>query len=118
VTMQTSKAILARNRVVGHPIIIDSSGPSYVENSIANTFEPKTPKNLIKFMFLLHERRGLRPRRTESSYIREAKRFISEVGEEQTEKLMLEAARVASHSWGFNFLNNLRLNSHGNTNKT
>lgn len=105
--MQTSNAILNRNKVVGHSVALSKSGTSYVENEITNPFTPITPWNLIRLMFLLHERKGLRPKRTQRSYIRQARKFLATVDESRAERLMLEAARVAKHPWGFSFLEKL-----------
>ena len=107
--MQTSNAILKRNKVIGHSVVIEDTGDACIENKITNVFQPVNPKNLTAFMFHLYEKKGFKPNRTRESYENKARDFLASVGEDAAVELMLEAARVSTHPWGFAFLERLRL---------
>ena len=100
---QTSSAILSRNKVGGHiecPSILNmnSDRRKIVHGDLSKA------KYLIQFLFELHYRKGLRPQRSFKSYYGEARKFIREVDTYKVEKLMIDAANVAKHSWGFGFV--------------
>ena len=106
--VQTSEPILDRNRVNGYAVTIKTGERGGLENSIKNPFFPINPWNLVCFMFMLHHRKGLRPLRPITSYLGQAKKLIDAVGPVEAEALMLRAAKLSRHPWGFAFIERLR----------
>lgn len=66
-----------------------------------------TPYRLVALLFWLHNRKDWIPPRPFKTYLREAKNLIQWIGEDESERLMIEAYDVANHPWGINFLYNL-----------
>ncbi len=106
--VQTSEPILERNRVSGHLVTIKTGERGGLDNSIKNPFAPVNPWNLVCFMFMLHRRKGLLPLRPRQTYLGQAKKLIDAVGPDEAEDLMLKAAKVCKHAWGFPFIEKLR----------
>lgn len=104
-----SNVILDRNQVNGHRVKVIQSD-SGLSNAIENPYRPVNAGNLVKFMFMLHRRKGYAPHHPFAVYLRQAKKFIEEVGCDRAEELMLEAAYKAKHAWGFNFVRRLDVN--------
>ena len=102
-----SFSILDRNKVVGHLIELDAP-QSTLTSEIVNPYQPVNAPNLVRLMYHLHKKKRLSPCRDFTSYLREAKRFIDEVGADEAERLMLKAAEFSANPWGFAFLNRLR----------
>ena len=99
--------ILDRNKVVGHLIELDAPR-STLTSEIINPYQPVNAPNLVRLMFYLHRRKRLSTYRTFTSYLREAKQLIDEVGADEAERLMLKAAEFSTTAWGFAFLNRLK----------
>lgn len=100
---QTSSAILSRNNMNGHvkcPSILNKNS----DRKVAVHGDLTKAKYLIQFLFDLHWRKGLRPQRSFASYYDEARKFIREIDADKIESLMMNAANVAKHSWGFGFV--------------
>ncbi len=106
--VQTSEPILERNKVGGHLVTIKTGEMGGLDNSIKNPFSPVNPWNLVKFMFLLHTKKGLIPRRPFRSYLRQAQKLIDSVGGEEAGILMIKAAKTSRYPWGFVFIERLR----------
>ena len=100
---QTSNALLDRNNMDGH-IICPSILNRNSDRRIVNHGDLTKAKPLIRFLFDLHWRKGLLPQRSFESYYGEARKFIRIVDPSKVEDLMLKAADVAKHSWGFGFV--------------
>jgi len=92
---------------VGHSIELNAP-QSILTSEIVNPYLPVNAPNLVRLMFHLHRKKRLSPCRTFTSYLREAKRFIDEVGADEAERLMLKAAEFSTTTWGFAFLNRLK----------
>lgn len=92
---------------MGHLIELDAP-QSILTSEIVNPYLPVNAPNLVRLMFHLHRRKRLPPHRSFTSYLREAKKLISEVGADEAERLMLKAAEFSANPWGFAFLNSLK----------
>jgi len=103
-----SSPILERNRINGCAIKIKTGEGSCLNNSITNPYSPVNAPNLVKFMFMLHHRKGLTPHQNFKFYLRSAKKLIDDVGSDRAEALMLKAAQKSRHAWGFAFIQKLR----------
>jgi len=68
-----------------------------------------TPRVLVRMLFYFNQRKGFTLTRNFQSYLREAKRLISLVGQSHSEKLMTLAYEKAGHPWGIKFLEKLRM---------
>ncbi len=106
--VQISEPILDRNQINGHAVTIRSGEGEGLENSIKNPYSPVNATNLVKFMFMLHRRKGLTPHRDFTTYLRQAKKLIDVVGPDEAESLMLKAAKLSKYAWGFAFIERLR----------
>lgn len=92
---------------MGHGIELDAP-QSELTSEIVNPYLPVNAPNLVRLMFHLHRKKRLETPRNFMSYLREAKKFIDEVGEDRAEELMLQAAKFSTNPWGFVFLNKLK----------
>lgn len=80
---------------------------SLKEQTITYPFEKTTHSYLVKYMFLVHERKGLKPHRPFVQYLPQMKKFAQEVGEEQVILLILRASETINYSFGINYLRRL-----------
>lgn len=78
-----------------------------VKNEIGYPFRDITPFNVVSFLFLIHRRRDLELPRPFKSYLREAKKFIEEVGEENVLKLFKQAIEQWEYNFGFEYMRRL-----------
>ena len=77
-----------------HPLDVDLSFP----------YQKVNAPNLVKFLFLIAENKGSKMPREFRTYLREAKKFIDQVGEQQAIGLVQEAIRYSEHPFAFKFL--------------
>ncbi len=103
-----SEAILDRNKVNGYAVGVKTGECAGLCDTITNPYSPVNATNLVKFMFMLHRRKGLTPHRDFTTYLRQAKKLIDVVGADKAESLMLKAAKLSRHAWGFAFIERLR----------
>ncbi len=105
---QIFESILERNRINGNAVKVKAGEGGGLDNFIKNPYSPVTPWNLVSFMFMLHKRKGLLPLRPRQTYLGQAKKLIDDVGPDEAESLMLKAAKLSRHAWGFAFIERLR----------
>jgi len=77
------------------------------ELTIKYPFDRIDAPSLVKYLFLVHEKKGLKPQRKFVTYLREMKKFLEEVGEERTIALVLKASEVCSFPFSIEFLKRL-----------
>lgn len=63
--------------------------------------------SLVKFLFLVHERAGLQPHREFKTYLRQMKKFLSEVEGPQIIDLILRAIETSPYPFGIDYLRRL-----------
>ena len=77
------------------------------ELTIKYPFEKVNASELVKFLFLVHERKGLKPAFEFKVYTRDMKKLLEELGPEKTIALILKAGEVCNHPFSIKFLRRL-----------
>lgn len=75
--------------------------------TIEYPFDIVNSPNLVKYLFLVHERKGLKPQRDFRAYLREMKKLLDEVGEERAKFLILKASETCSYPFSTEYLRKL-----------
>ena len=99
-------SLLARNRLEIKRVEVPIASNDGVSSEIQWVKE-LTPKELVRFLFYLLDRRGFRPNKPKMAYMRGAGELLRDFTKEEVEAGMLEASRVAKHGWGFDFVRKL-----------
>ena len=75
--------------------------------TIGYPFDKINSPNLVKFLFLVHERIGLKPEFDFKVYLKGMKKLLEKYGEEKTISLILRAGEVSSFPFSTKFLEEL-----------
>lgn len=88
------------------------------EQTISYPFKKTTYSFLVKYLFLVHERKNLKPHRPFVQYLPEMKKFAQEVGEEDVKLLILRASETINYPFGVKFLRRLHAEEVKNNDST
>lgn len=77
------------------------------ELTIKYPYEIVNSPNLVRYLFLVHERVGLKPEFEFKVYLRGMKKLLERYGEEKTIFLILRAAEVSNFPFSTKFLEEL-----------
>lgn len=100
-----SNALLDRNVVEGASLPATPVEKTPLNGgTIENPWPPVNAPNLVRFMFLLHERRGWQPSRQFKSYLREARKVLDKHEGQIVENALRKAAAVSQHPFSFKFV--------------
>lgn len=75
--------------------------------TIEYEFEEITPNNLVKFIWLVHGRKGLKPILPFGAYVNHMKKLLEEISGEEIIALILNAGEVSNHPFTVKFLRSL-----------
>jgi len=110
-----SSSLLDRNIVIGVDIPLANLYRTPLNGGeIKNPWPERNARNIVRFMFLLHERRGWKPPRRFKSYIWEARQMLAKHDGDTLEKALRKAAHVAKHPFGFTFVEHIIGEENGN----
>lgn len=97
---------LERNKVKAYRILSGEVNP-LGELTIKYTFETKTPNDLVKFIWLVHERKNLKPQLPFGAYVNHIKGLLKELTEDEIILLILKAGEICNHPFTVKFLRGL-----------
>jgi hypothetical protein len=100
----TTSSILKRNQLPIHEIVTQVPTVPLRESRLTNPYGVLDPRKAAMFLVWLNGQRGWVAPRPVTAYMRETKELLRDFDQETVEKGMLEAARVAKHPWGVNFV--------------
>ncbi len=75
--------------------------------TIKYPFDDYSPNNLVKFIWLVHERKNLKPILPFGVYVNHIKKLLEELNGEEIAHLILNAAEVSNHPFTVKFLRSL-----------
>lgn len=75
--------------------------------TIEYTFGEYTPNNLVRFIWLVHERKGLKPELPFGAYVNHMKGLLKEIEGEEIVHLILKAGELSSHPFTVKMLRRL-----------
>lgn len=77
------------------------------ELTIKYDFGEITPNNLVKFIWKVHERKGLTPQLPFGAYVKHIKKLLEEIPGEEIINLILKAGEISNHSFTVKLLRRL-----------
>lgn len=81
---------------------------SPTELTIKYPYDEITPNKLVEFIWLVHERKNLKPQLPFGAYVNHMKGLLKEMPGEEIIPLILKAAEVSNHSFTVKLLRKLR----------
>ncbi len=92
-----SEPFLVRNRIKSYSDL--SLGEVHSPNELTIKYESEnySPKHLVDFIWLVHERKGLKPLLPFSAYVRHMKSLLKEIEGERIVVLILKAGEVSNY---------------------
>lgn len=92
-----TEPFLARNKIKSYSDLSLGEVHSPNELTIEYKFEDYSPKHLVDFIWLVHERKNLKPLLPFSAYIRHMKALLKEIEGEKIVALILKAGEVSNY---------------------
>lgn len=88
---------LSRNRVKSYKDVELGEVTNPNELTIKYPYDSITPNNLVKFIWLVHERKGLKPELPFGAYVNHIKGLLKEMEGEEIIPLILKAGELSNH---------------------
>lgn len=106
-TLPSDEPFLKRNKAKTYKL--DSLGEIHSPNelTIKYPFAKKDANSLVRFIWLLHERKGLTPQLPFSAYVVHIKSLLKELTADEIIPLILKAGEVSNHPFTIKFLKTL-----------
>src|SRR3990167_1544120 len=99
-------AFLERNRIKSYKLELgEVTNPNPL--TIKYPYEKTTPHYLVKFIWLIHERKGLIPTLPFPAYVRHVKKLLEEINEEEILSLVLKANETCNYVFTVRYLRKL-----------
>lgn len=98
---------LARNKVKGYKDLELGEVTNPNPLTIKYPYEKKTVHYLVKFIWLVHERKNLVPNLHPAIYTKHIKKLLEEMDADQIIDLILKAGEVCNHPFTVKFLRKL-----------
>src|SRR5574342_224904 len=94
---------LDRNKIKSYKLELgEVTNPN--ELTINYPYEKKTAHYLVKFIWLVHERKGLKPDLPFSAYTNHIKKLLEEIPADEIIDLILKASEMSNHPFTVKFL--------------
>jgi hypothetical protein len=99
---------LARNQVKAYKDLELGEVTNPNPLTIKYEFADYSPNNLVKFIWLVHERKGLKPILPFGAYVNHIKKLLEELSGEEIADLILNAGEVSNHPFTVKFLRKIK----------